>query len=781
MILACLTILVLDALTLFGYYAGAQGGVDQAGYLMTARLIAGETNLDNPTVTAAPTLDDASHPKASFVQRASAFDWLRNRLSFVPESPFQFASRMCVMTEPYGPADPSKPAEYRIYAKYPFGFPLLAAIARSFAGWSAMYLVNPICTALACLVAYFLFRQVVSPFMALLGMLWLACNPLVLFYANDANSHSTTLMCVVVGFWGLLSWMRTGKVWRAWIGGLALGYACTIRYSEFLLVLPVLFAAAVQFRPNRKRILGSLSLVAAWAIPVGILAIVCWISFGSPWKTGYSYCNESTGFGWKYFTGDFGDPMVRKIGNWETFIQQLNRTALFIFWAPAIVGLLAMLGSSWRLGVTILLWVLPQTILYMLYYWAPGGEVTVAYMRFFMTLMPGFILAALWGLERGLLRLPGEKRPALIVISVFAFLFLLAAAVYMYDEPLKSGTALAGQFFAAIGALFTSWQGLLLASITIMLVVGIWTLDHEKAATKVGMALAAGVLTAVGCGINLRNIIPQLESRHLQAVALRQTIDNTQKLLPPGSVLFGDDLLLNAMDCIGGWKLVNTRLFTQATFSESQRRFETTDKEQDNEDDPNPVQRQRSKFLMELLGKQLPDGKWSAKTMDELRAYQNAEIDRYFAQGRRVAFMVTGEGRLRASIDVPSRRDCEVKELGRWSPPVPVTEAIVTPAMRFGRTPPPGRGLLGRGNVPPNRLGGMGGGTVVLYELVKKEPVISPQEKALRQKAAEDREISAQEKAMRQKATEDRASGGVGGGGEKRGEAGELFPNVPAK
>ena len=56
------------------------------------------------------------------------FDWIRNRLSFIPETPYQFAGRMCIITEPYGPSDPTKPAEYRVYAKYPFGYSLMAAI-----------------------------------------------------------------------------------------------------------------------------------------------------------------------------------------------------------------------------------------------------------------------------------------------------------------------------------------------------------------------------------------------------------------------------------------------------------------------------------------------------------------------------------------------------------------------------------------------------------------------------------------------------------------------------
>src|SRR5205085_5977703 len=95
-----------------------------------------------------------------------------------------------------------------------------------------MYLVNPLCTVLACYFAYFLCRQLVSPFASLMGVAWLACNPLTLVYATDANSHASTLLCVCAGFWGLLSWMRLGGQgkanWRGFLGGFALGYACTI-------------------------------------------------------------------------------------------------------------------------------------------------------------------------------------------------------------------------------------------------------------------------------------------------------------------------------------------------------------------------------------------------------------------------------------------------------------------------------------------------------------------------------------------------------------------------
>src|SRR3569833_2000957 len=128
-------------------YAGAQGGVDQAGYLITPRLLAGEKNVysawrpaevatqpaQQPTTAAATQAAGvpsafADHPPPSRIQIMPLFDGIRNRLSFVPETPFQFVSRMCIMTEPFGPPTHDKPAEYRVYAKSPFGYPLMAAI-----------------------------------------------------------------------------------------------------------------------------------------------------------------------------------------------------------------------------------------------------------------------------------------------------------------------------------------------------------------------------------------------------------------------------------------------------------------------------------------------------------------------------------------------------------------------------------------------------------------------------------------------------------------------------
>jgi 4-amino-4-deoxy-L-arabinose transferase-like glycosyltransferase len=336
----------------WSYFVPAHAGTDQNGYLTTARLILEE-----------------------------------HRLSFIPDNPFQFAGRMMIVTP-----------EGWIYAKYPFGYPLLATIARYFKGPDAMFAVNPLCTAAACFFSFFLFRSVLGNFASLMGVIWMALNPVALVYANEANSHAPTLLCVVIGFWGLLTWWQKGGAWRGFIGGFALGYACTIRYTEFLLVLPILAATVDRAKFKLRELPNHLAALIGWAIPIAALAIVLWVSFGAPWTTGYSFCKEQTGFGLKYLLGPDDD----KQGNWATLLYQLNHTGMFLLWPAALAGMLGLFGQSKKLAMILALWIVPSTFLYLCYYWAPTGEQTTGYLRFFLTIFPGMVLCGLWLLDRGL-------------------------------------------------------------------------------------------------------------------------------------------------------------------------------------------------------------------------------------------------------------------------------------------------------------------------------------------------------------------------------------------
>jgi len=710
------TLIIIIGLYAWGlshYWAGAHSGVDQNGYLVTARLIAGEYNEFAPPSEFRPGDDEIAKrtadrqtamPQAAATQGASAtaimaaapatqpsalqrnprWDWLRNRVSYVLESPFQFAGRMCIITEPYGPADPDKPAEYRVYAKYPFGFPLLAAIGRWFGGWGGMYVINPICTIVACAFAYLMFRTAVSPFSAMVGVLWLACNPLTLVYANDANSHASTLMCVCVGFWGLLAWFMYGGWWRGFIGGLFLGYACTIRYSEFLLVLPVGFAVLANWRFNVKRMASCAAVLAGWMIPIAALAFMCWISFGSPSKTGYTYCREDTGFGWKYLAGYWGDGAGaiggNKQGNWETLVQQLNRTGLFLMWSVALAGMIGMIGSAWRLGVTLALWVVPPTVLYMLYYWAPTGETTVGYLRFFLSVVPGLIFAGIWLIERGMKSVSAEKWPGLVMITLFGLTVFGTAAMYTTATTPEVGPQFFGQLGSALVEFCADWRGMLLGGGILVLLVGVWLFEREQAGARVGLALAMFAVTALGCGVNLYNITPQLEGTHQRHSGLRDTVDIITKpckaddprsaLAPRGTVIFTDEGLCQQLDAVGGYKLYSTALFSPSAFAQYKGAVDRRDKDKDQQDDPNPLQHERAEFYVNLLSKRNAIGNLIAKGPDDLRQHELDIMNKAIAEGRRVMTIVPvrdGDNRRDiATRNMPTRAGFDTVPVAIW-------------------------------------------------------------------------------------------------------------------
>ena len=391
----------------------------------------------------------------------------------------------------------------------------------------------------------------------------------------------------------------------------------------------------ILLRPTFSSLLGSLSVLCGWAIPIGALAAVCWVCYGAPWKTGYTYCHESTGFAWKYLTGDMGHGMIKQ-GNWETLITQLNHTGLFVLWPLALAGIFALVGSAWRLGLLIALWVLPATCLYMLYYWAPVGENTVGYLRFFISIMPGLIFAGVWVLDRGLVVLRGERRASLIAITLFGVLVLISAALYFVDEPLPLSAAIVPQVCTALWQFASETSIGLYATIgLVVLLAGIWIFDRPYAAEKTGIAPArAGILTAIGCGMNLYNIVPHVERNYSMAVGLRMTVDNLREHVPKGSVIFCADKTLDQIDALNNWKLINANLFTRAAYLNSKLRVDRGDK--DNGDDPDPIQLDRSRLYMELLREPAGGGNWRAKSQAAFTKDQFDIIQKNLDEGRRV-------------------------------------------------------------------------------------------------------------------------------------------------
>jgi hypothetical protein len=343
------------------YWAPAHPGVDQNGYLVGGRRL----------------LEHGSP-------------------GYSPAEPYAFVGAMWIGIR----LDTPKP-EY--FPKYPIGLPMLYAgclkagplwaiakahlinlpILRSTALWLARpdgttiaYLLSPLCMTAALWAMFLLGRLVGGSFGGIMAMLLLATSQVTLALANNPNSHASDLCFVTWGMYCLARWWQTDRLWRGLLAGLFLGFAVTIRYTEGLLLLPLLIAALSL--PWRRSWLP----IVAWAIPVGGLLLFNLHFIGH--YTGYDPTNESGGFSWHEFQS-----------KWEFVVQELYDNSIFFIPAIAIVGLLAIFGHSRRWGLLLASWFAPGALLYVAYYWG-GNVVGPGYLRFYIALLPPLILAALW-------------------------------------------------------------------------------------------------------------------------------------------------------------------------------------------------------------------------------------------------------------------------------------------------------------------------------------------------------------------------------------------------
>lgn len=348
---------VLAAALLIGFYfamlqywSPAHPGVDQNGYLVGGKMFA-------KTLTTKTTVPDI----------------------------YAFVGRMWIGV------DLGTSAE-RYYPKYPLGLPVLYAIALWIGGSHGIELafkISPVCMLLAIAGTYRLLRLFLPSFYSLLGMILVAVSPVTLGLTNNPNSHASCLAAVVWGMYLLLSWWQMqqspelgpGRIWRPILAGFLLGYAVTIRYSEGLLILPMLAAVLMSLKFSRRYLIECGAMLVAWAIPIAALVAFNYFAFGH--VTGYDPTRESMGFTWK----DFSE-------HWEIMLRQLNATGLFFIFPFAVIGLVVMFASNWRLAGLVALWIVPCIIAYTAYYWTSEGW--TGYLRFFLTIVPPLALCAAW-------------------------------------------------------------------------------------------------------------------------------------------------------------------------------------------------------------------------------------------------------------------------------------------------------------------------------------------------------------------------------------------------
>jgi hypothetical protein len=379
-------------LTMLAYWLPANPGTDQNGYLVGGKMF--------------------------------ARTW---STGFKPMNPYEFVGRMWVEV-PGG----------KFFPKYPLGLSVIYAIALKLGGaghgvWLAM-MVNPVAMALALVASFELIRIVVGSFWAVLGTLLLASSPVCIGLTDNPNSHATAICCIAWGMYLLFRWWQVNGLWRAILAGLLIGSAVTIRYTEGMVVAPLVLVVLLNVRRQGRRWwLQPVALLFSWSIPVAILAVYNLVSMHH--LTGYDPTNESTGFTWEWFTT-----------NWETMLREMYNTGLFFTLPFALLGGILMFRWNWRVSIVLASWILPNLILYTAYYWAPDGA-TIGYLRFVLTIFPALILVTVWSMKwmTDLASMGGS--PALARIAV-GIVIAVGCGVNLYTALGGLDTDLVGNRFA---------------------------------------------------------------------------------------------------------------------------------------------------------------------------------------------------------------------------------------------------------------------------------------------------------------------------------------------
>lgn len=310
-------------------------------------------------------------------------------------------------------------------------------------GPTLAFWVSPLCAVASVVATYMLLRLVCSSYLAFLGTAVYATSPVSLLLMTNPNSHASTVCCVAWGMYFLIAFWRFEGIWRAFLAGLFLGYAATIRYTEATLLLPLTLVAVYYLRLGRRswwlvslewwrrrfRVQGSgfsqestsgpgwwsawgrqwtgaITLLIGWAIPAGFLAIYNLRAMGT--LTGYDPTNEGR---LAAFTWDFARD------NWETMLRHMNTNGVFMFFGIGLVGMIWMFWVNWRLASVLTSWIVPCLVIYTFYYWAPDNQqnnmaIHTGYLRFFLTIIPGVVLCGMWLLGRLAKLTEGNAEPA---------------------------------------------------------------------------------------------------------------------------------------------------------------------------------------------------------------------------------------------------------------------------------------------------------------------------------------------------------------------------------
>jgi hypothetical protein len=182
--------------------------------------------------------------------------------------------------------------------------------------------------------------------------------------------------------YGLWAWLRRPDAGTALLGGLALGYAATVRHSNLALALVVAVAVAGRIASDGRRrawppfsILVLLAAYAVFPVLLGLYNLHC---FGSFFASGYGLSEEQRAFKWDYF------PLHSSYLN-----QGLSFDVAYLLFPLGLLGMA--LEGPWTERLMRWAWLVPLYLIYTTYYFACTSQ---AYFRFILETLPLLVGAA---------------------------------------------------------------------------------------------------------------------------------------------------------------------------------------------------------------------------------------------------------------------------------------------------------------------------------------------------------------------------------------------------
>jgi dolichyl-phosphate-mannose-protein mannosyltransferase len=290
-------------------------------------------------------------------------------------------------------------------SRFPPGFPLVLAALYSVGGPTLALLLTPLLASVSVLLVYLITKSFTSPWMALGAASIMATLSPVNRFALHNDSTTVTMTILLVGILLLSRWdahpTRRGAFWA----GLVLGIIPTLRYAEVVLGIPVgvfLLLRAFERPEVRRHVVWA---VLGAAAPIVILLVHNSVAYGAPWLTGYSLSGESGAF------------------TLSKLIEQAPQygRVMFSMNGPGVLNVIGLAGMLWMLfkkrwrawGAFSATAVLAVTLLFGSYYWAVNVDAPLA-MRFFVPILPLFLLSAIWTLDR----LPSSRLRAPLTLLV---------------------------------------------------------------------------------------------------------------------------------------------------------------------------------------------------------------------------------------------------------------------------------------------------------------------------------------------------------------------------